>query len=359
MKKITVFFTAFVMILGLVACGAPEEEQPEEQIDYEIAMVTDTGLLMNGGYSEVAWATISEFGASEGISHKYYKASEATERAYKETIDNAVEKGAKLIIADGDSFEDAVFDSQSAYPDVKFVLIDGGTYNDTDGNSNIGKNTVNIMFDSAEAGYLAGYGAVSSGFTSLGFIGDSDGATVTDYGYGFLQGADKAATEQNVKVKMRYEYNDDAEWRDIVSKASSWYVAGTELIFACGDNVELPVVEAAELAEGKVIAAETDKQNLSDTIVASVIKNFSDALEEILELYAEDEFPGGSEISYNIENKGVTLVTDKDSLKGFSKAEQKNVKAELASGDIIVKRHEVKNISALGLNNIKIKVTGQ
>ena len=54
-------------------CGAPEEEQPEEQIDYDIAMVTDAGMIMDGGYSEVAWTAISKFGSEKGVSHTYYQ----------------------------------------------------------------------------------------------------------------------------------------------------------------------------------------------------------------------------------------------------------------------------------------------
>ena len=81
-KKIMVLLVCVITAAAFTGCGGPEEEQPEEQIDYEIALVTDAGLIMNGGYSEVAWNTISDFGASEGVLHKYYKAAEATEDAY-------------------------------------------------------------------------------------------------------------------------------------------------------------------------------------------------------------------------------------------------------------------------------------
>ena len=58
MKKIMALTVAAIMMLSLAACGSPEEVQPEEQVDYEIAMVTEAGLIMNGGYSEVAWNTM-------------------------------------------------------------------------------------------------------------------------------------------------------------------------------------------------------------------------------------------------------------------------------------------------------------
>ena len=92
MKKFLIMITVVVMCFVFAACGE-EEEQPEEQVDYEIAMVTAAGLLMNGGYSEVAWDVITDVGESRGISHKYYKAAEATDEAYSEAIRNAVDRG--------------------------------------------------------------------------------------------------------------------------------------------------------------------------------------------------------------------------------------------------------------------------
>ena len=41
-----------------------------------------------------------------------------------EAISNAVDQGAKVIIADGYSFEDVVYNAQKEYPDVNFILID-------------------------------------------------------------------------------------------------------------------------------------------------------------------------------------------------------------------------------------------
>ena len=41
MKKIMMLLSAVLMMLTVAGCGAPEAEQPEDQVSYEIAMVTD------------------------------------------------------------------------------------------------------------------------------------------------------------------------------------------------------------------------------------------------------------------------------------------------------------------------------
>ena len=99
---------AFAFSFAATGCGNNEEKElPEENVDYEIALVTDDGLIMDGGHSEVAWNTITEFGSTKGISHKYYKATEPTEGAFVETIKLAINKGANNTEAIIDNGTDA------------------------------------------------------------------------------------------------------------------------------------------------------------------------------------------------------------------------------------------------------------
>ncbi|NLD20532.1 MAG: BMP family ABC transporter substrate-binding protein [Clostridiales bacterium] len=350
MKKIFIWVMTFALAFALSACGSPEEEQPEEQIDYEIALVTDEGLLMDGGYNQTAWETISEFGADNGISHKYYKASESTADACKETIEIAISKGAKVIIADGYSFEEAMLEKQAEHPDVKFIMIDADIDPDDAGKVNIEKNAVSIEFASEQAGYLAGYGAVVNGYTQLGFMGSDQGDMVTDYGYGFLQGAERAASEQNAAVNVKYHCCAAGEDRNTISEmASGWYVGGTEVIFACGTNAELPVIEAAEMTDKKVIASETDKKELSDTIITSATKSMASGIEIVLEQYQDDEFPGGKVIDYDASNEGIGLVLDSERLGNLQKFEYAAIVNEMGSGEVLVMNHTAGSIGALSL----------
>ena len=66
---------AFAFAAVLSGCANEEEALPEENVQYEIALVTDDSLVMDGGHSETAWNAITEFGGTHGISHKYYKAT--------------------------------------------------------------------------------------------------------------------------------------------------------------------------------------------------------------------------------------------------------------------------------------------
>ncbi len=353
MRKLIVWLASVSLVFALAGCSAPEEEQPEDQVEYKIAMVTDSGLILDGGYSQVAWTAISDFGAGKGISHKYYKAAEATEESYQATIDNAVAKGAEVIVADGCSFEDVVYNAQKQYSDVKFVLIDAEPVDAESGETKIADNTMAILFSSEQAGYLAGYAAVKDGYRELGFMGSEEIPMIVDYGYGFLQGAEAAADEMKAEVDIKYHYCVEDEDRNAVtSRASRWYEEGTEAIFACGSQVDMPVIEAAELLDKKVICCETDKSQMSDTVVTSAVKDIGAALERVLSQYDGDAFPGGEIVSYDVENEGIRLELENGRFTNFTEDDYSAVREELAAGNIQVKTLAAGGIGALGLARV-------
>lgn len=355
MRKILALIAVVTMIFILGACGSPTEEQPEEQISYEIALVTDAGLIMDGGYSEVAWNAISTFGAENGLSHKYYKAATATEEAYKATIDDAIAKGAKIVIADGYTFEDVIYDVQSEYKDVKFLIIDAEPIDEKTGETKIGENTCAAMFSSEEAGYLVGFAAVENGYTQLGFIGEAEQPIYKDYGYGFVQGANAAAANNGITVNVRYHSCNESDDRAAVTeKAEGWYEDGVEVIFACGNNVEKPIISAAELKDGKVIGSETDKSGMSDTVMTSAIKAIPAVLDEILHEYARDKFPGGEVKEYDFSTGSILLDMSTSQFVGFNEGDYKAIGKSLKNKNIEVLDNSVGEISDLGLYNVAI-----
>ena len=357
MKKILALTVGIVMLLALAACGSPTEEQPEEQIDYEIALVTDAGLIMDGGYSEVAWTAISEFGADNGRSHKYYKAAEASEESYKATIDDAIAKGAKIVIADGYGFEDVIYDAQNEYKDVKFMLIDAEPIDPKTNEPKIADNTAAVLFASEEAGYMAGYAAVENGASQLGFIGESSKPSIEDYGYGFLQGANAAAMNNGMMVNVKYHScNESGDKNAVLETAKEWYEEGIEVIFACGPHVEMPVIEAAELNDGKVIACETDKSSMSDTIITSAVKDIGGVIEDVLEVYARDKFPGGEVLEYDVATDSIWIDMETSRFTAFNEGDYKGLSKLLEDKDVTIVDSSIGGIRALTLSNLNVAV---
>lgn len=326
---------AFAFAAVLSGCTNEEEALPEENVKYEIALVTDDSLVMDGGHSETAWNAITEFGGTHGISHKYYKATEQTDAAFEDAIKTAINKGAKVVIVDNSAIAKAVYNMQEVYPEIKFVMLDANPYDPDNGDILITQNTVAADFDSAQAGYLAGYAAVIDGSTELGFIGQSGAEDTKAFGYGYVMGAERAAGEIGAPVTMDYKYCENASDRDAVyQQATEMYDKGAQVIFAAGPKIQEPVIEAAEAKDGKVIGSETDQSAKSDKVITSAIYNIRGALKEILGDYAKDSFKGGEVIQYNAHNEGVSLELKNNKLSNLTTDQYKEVYDNLASGEI-------------------------
>ncbi len=93
------------------------------------------------------------------------------------------------------------------------MFIDGYPLTDDEGNTLT--NVAGIAFQEEQAGYLAGYAAVKDGFTKLGFSGGGGGTNdaCCRFGYGYVQGANAAASEMDVTVDMNYSWEYGATFR--------------------------------------------------------------------------------------------------------------------------------------------------
>ena len=348
--------TAFAVAVFLGGCGNQEKAVPEENVDYEIALVTDDGLIMDGGHSEVAWNTITEFGATNGISHKYYKAAEPSESAFIETIKTAIGKGAKIVIIDNSTMQDVAYKMQEEYPEIKFVLTDADPYEPETGDIRLDTNTVALAFDSGQAGFLAGYAAVTDGYTQLGFIGESSEDEIRDFGYGYIKGANRAAREMGVEVYMDYVYCKDSQDRDAVYEtAEDMYDNGAEVIFSAGNNIDEPVIDAAEVKDKEVIGSIADQIQKSDKVITSAIYHVDNALKEVLGKYSDGEFPGGEVLVYNAHNDGIGLELKNNRLNSMTQGQYDAVYDELASGDIKVNTDDIESIKEINAPNVVIK----
>ena len=347
---------AVAFAVALSGCGSEEEALPEENVKYEIALVTDDSLVMDGGHSETAWNAITEFGGTHGISHKYYKATEQTDAAFIDAIKTAINKGAKVVIVDNSAMANAVYKMQDVYPEIDFVLMDAAPYDADSGEELITKNTAAATFDSAQAGYLAGYAAVIDGSTELGFIGQSETPDVKAFGLGYVKGAERAAGEIGTPVTMDYAYCEDSTDRQAVHKqALDMYDNGAQVIFAAGSGVQDAVIEAAEAKDAKVIGSGTDQSGKSDRVITSAIYDIRGALKEILGGYADGEFPGGKVIQYNARNEGIGLELKHNSLSNLTQDQYDAVYESLAKGEIQLDAENVDSVKDIITVNLTFK----
>lgn len=332
MKRLLLALLTVTAVFSLAACGGTEDE------GFTIAMITDAGDIDDESFNQGTWEGIVEYAEANDITHKYYRPAQVSDEAYIETINLAVEGGAEIIVTPGFLFEPAIYESQAAHPDVRFVLIDGVPHPGDFTTFEVANNTVSILFDEHESGFLAGYATVMDGYRNLGFMGGIAVPAVVRFGVGFVAGAYYAANELDVDFtfeQSRFEYLGNFEASDEHKvKALAWFEEGTEVIFAAAGGAGTSVMSAAEDVGATAIGVDVDQSYISETVLTSAMKDLGSAVQQALANHFDDTFQGGEIIQMNSTNNGVALPMETSRFETFSQADYDVIFAELGNIDI-------------------------
>ncbi len=332
MKKILALVLALCMVFALCACGqtaatdkpaaeetqAPAAEESNapadepEAVTYKVAMITDYGDITDQSFNQTTYEGCKEFCEANGVDFKYYKPAGDSTAERVAMVDAAVADGYNVIVMPGYAFGETITQVADLYPDVKFVALDV-SQGDL-GDYQIPENVTCAVYQEELCGYMAGYAAVKLGYTKLGFLGGMAVPAVVRYGYGFVQGADAAATELGADVTLNYVYgNQFFGDGDITAYMDTWYANGTEVVFACGGGIYNSAAEAAAKVGGKVIGVDVDQAAIIDAYaegmtVTSAMKGLAPTVKAILgELILNDNW---AQYAGQINTLGLVSGTD-------------------------------------------------
>ena len=331
MKKILALVLALCMVFALCACGntpadgnkPAEESKASEAAEsstpaapeapaYKVAMITDYGDITDQSFNQTTYEGCKEFCEANGVEFKYYKPAGDSTAERVAMVDAAVADGYNVVVMPGYAFGETITQVADLYPDVKFIALDV-SQGDL-GDYQIPENVTCAVYQEELCGYMAGYAAVKLGYTKLGFLGGMAVPAVVRYGYGFVQGADAAATELGADVSVNYVYgNQFSGDADITAYMDTWYANGTEVVFACGGGIYISAAEAAAKVGGKVIGVDVDQAAIIDAYgegmtVTSAMKGLAPTVKAILgELILKDNW---AQYAGQINTLGLVSGTD-------------------------------------------------
>ena len=359
MKKVLSLVLAAIMVFALIGCvqvepgqqsgqqgeAQQEEEQKSDDNTFEIAVVTDVGQLMDGGFNQGTYEGAKAYAEANGLTYQYYQpanGSDATDNDRVAAMRQAIKNGAKVIVAPGFLQANAMTTVALESPEVKFLFVDGWALDD--GNGNALKNVTAIVYKEQESGYLAGYAAVKDGYTKLGgtFGGGGSNPACNRFAYGFVQGARDAAEETgaDVEIKISFKYGSTfSASTELAAQMGSWYTDGTEVIFSCGGSMIQSVISAAqETTDGKIIGVDTDQSTLSDLVITSAMKGLSASVQKVLtELYAGewDEKLGGQASNLGAADDATGLPIETSKFNNFTADDYQAIYNKLKSGEVV------------------------
>ncbi len=354
--KTTIKFAAVACAaaLGLAACGAAPESGSDASstasdsaagsAGVKACMVSDEGGFDDKSFNESGHNGMEKAKTELGVEVKYAESNADSD--FEPNLTNMVSEGCDIIIGVGYKMADQMSAIAKANPDVKFALVDSGFAEDL-------PNARTLVFNTAEAGYLAGY--VAAGMTQTGSIGTFLGMqipTTAIFADGFEDGMKHYNEVHSTDVKLlgwdkaSQKGQATGDFSD-VSKGKNTSVTlidqGADIIMPVAGPVgEGALAAAKESGKAMVIWVDADgyetMPKYKDVMLTSVMKEISAAVFDTVKSVVDGSFNSTPYVG-TLENGGVSIAPfhDFDSkVPQELKDEVEKVKQQIISGEIKV-----------------------
>lgn len=366
MKKTVALFLLMVFLTVLAGCAPQTENQASEDFTaplddasfvYQapqdatplpggatIALAASSGDLESGAEA-MLWKGVQTFASTFGYTAQSFTYGDGGNASAEDALREAAQSGATLVVCRGEEMAKALFNIQSNYPGVHYLLFDEEPHNADYTVYTTDASVHCVLFQEEQLGYLAGYASVTEGYTTLGFVGGDEVPDVVRYCTGFLQGAEAAAEQQGEEVSLRVWYTGELEDDSLVtSRMTEWYNNGTGLVLANGNDCIQRTLDAANQTGGRVFATEQDWNGAGERVLGSAIKCYNAAVQRQLYAFFSGNATWSQQAAGQTEKVGFTdgsvaLAGSNWRFSHFSQRQYERVYDELRNSDLKVEAY--------------------
>lgn len=344
LSGLAILGTSALLLAGCAA--APETEEPgtDEPVasDFLPCMVSDSGGFDDKSFNQLGKEGLDKAAAALGVTGNAVESHAETD--YPSNINGLVDQGCDIIVTVGFLLAAATETAAQANPDVNFAIIDDSSIDLP--------NVKPIVFDTAQAAFLAGY--VAASYTKTGVVGTFAGIPippVTIFMDGFYEGVMHYNEVKGTDVKVLgwdLEAQDGASTGGFEANETAKSVAqnlidqNADVILPVGGPIFLSAGEAIR-DSGKDIAligVDADvyvtSPELSDLFLTSIMKGIAVGVDEVVSSTAAGNFDNTPFVG-TLENGGVSIAPFHDfesKVDPGLQAELDAIKADIISGKI-------------------------
>ena len=318
---------AGVAALALTGCSNASSETSSESgaaaggdnADFKACAVSDAGGWDDKSFNESAYNGLTA--AQDKLGIEINTAESSSDADFVPNVEAMVDDGCNLIIGVGFKIEKALHDSAEQNTDLHYALVDS-SFSDADSNTVVLDNGRPLLFNTAEAAYLAGY--VAAGMTQTGKVATFGGIqipSVTVFMDGFADGvaAYNAAKGTNVQLlgwdkaaqdgSFTQSFDDQALGKQ---QAQQFIDQGADIIMPVAGPVGLGAAAAAkEDGSTYIIGVDSDwyeaNPDYSSIILTSVMKEIGASVEQAITDSVEGNFTSDPYVG-TLENGGVSIA---------------------------------------------------
>jgi basic membrane protein A and related proteins len=340
--------------LVLAACGSAPSDSASTggTSSFKACMVSDAGGFNDKSFNQSGYEGLQKAESDLGIEVKAVESKAETD--YTPNVDAMIAQNCDLIIGVGFLLEPAIHKAAEANPDVNFALIDS-SFTDENYNPVTFDNAKPILFDTAQAAYLAGY--VSAGVSTTGSVGTFGGMqipSVTIFMDGYADGVAKYNEDngKDVQVVGWDKESQSGSFTGTFDDQSTGQTTGQSLM-DLGADVIMPVAGPVGLGTVAAIKSSGSSSTLlvgvdsdwavsnpdsADITLTSVMKEIGAAVYDTVKEASDGNFTAEPYVG-TLANGGVGLAPYHDLESSVSselsdKVEQ--LKQDIISGTIVV-----------------------
>lgn len=269
-KWIAVLLAALMLVLvtGCGTTGATDDDQPVK-----------VAGLMDGPISDMGWNASAYSGLQkiEALGAEISFVESVPVSDHEETLINYAESGFQLIIANSDSFQDAVMRVSPSYPDVQFIIINGRETT---------ANVRSFQIADEEQGFMMGaIAALTTETGTVGFVGGMEIPPIMNGEIGFHEGVKYVNSGLKVLSTLTGNFHDAAQAKGV---ADAMVDNGADVLAPMADVASLGVMEAAEERGIYAVAPGLgQEESAPNATLITVIKDTSVAFEVAYKLFLD------------------------------------------------------------------------
>jgi basic membrane protein A len=280
------------------SAAAPSESAATEVTCDEplsVGLVTDVGRVNDKGFNQSAYEGMLAAAEAAPTCFETDFIETTSQSDYAANIGQFTDSGADVVIGVGFLLGDALGEASIAFPDIKFISVDGAPNPPND--TNWATNGESLFFAEDQAGYMAGVLAAS--MTESDHIGVVGGLVVVPPVERFVEGYIDGAKSVNPDIQVDFVYTTSFVDPPQGSNAAQQMIdGGADVIFGAGGLTGNGALEAACQAEGVyAIGVDTDQYetlpSVQSCILSSATKNIVEAVKQSLLRIAQDQFTPG------------------------------------------------------------------
>jgi basic membrane protein A len=266
----------------------------------KIGMVTDIGQLEDKSFNEFSWKGVQDGASAVGGTPKNIVTKDIAD--YKQNIQSFVDQKYDLIVTVGFLIGTDTLAAAQKNPDIQFLGVDQficvpKDANDKECKGDAPKNYQGLLFNEAQAGYLAGI--VAGTITKSNKIGAVGGRSDVPPVVNYIKGYENAAKSVKSGVQVLINYTEDFNAPDKGEASAKTMIGqGADVIFQVAGLTGAGALRAACNAKIWGIGVDVDQyQSLPDAkacIVTSAEKRLQTAVRDGIKRFKDKGKQGGN-----------------------------------------------------------------